>query len=90
MIGALALALLLAGAATAVVREKRGEAQRRCETSMPSIPARVLHVDVDWHVNDLGYDCVYGLYRGGRLEMPACPEHHYRPTGGSRCVPGTR
>jgi hypothetical protein len=85
VIGALAVGLI-GVAATAVVRETRSEAQRRCDASMPSFPARVLRVDVDWHVTNLGYDCVYGLYGGARLEMPACPAHHYRPTGGPRCV----
>jgi hypothetical protein len=89
LIGIVAVGLLAAGG-TAVVREARGQAQERCEASMPSFPARVLSVDVEWRVRDPGYDCVYGLRYGGRLEMPPCPEHHYRPHATRTCVPGSR
>jgi hypothetical protein len=90
VIGAVALGLVVGGAGTAVVRGARNDAQRRCEESMPSFPARVLQVDVDWRIRHLDYDCAYGLYQGGRLEMPPCPEHHYRPNATRTCVPGSR
>ena len=90
VIGALALGLIVVGAGTAVVHEARSEAQRRCEASMPSFPARVLAVDADWRIRSLGYTCVYTLRHGGHLAMPPCPDEHYRPNATRRCVPGSR
>ena len=90
VIGALALGLIVVGPGTAVVRETQKDARGRCEASMPSFPARVLAVDVDWRVRDFGYTCAYTLRFGARLEMPRCPAHHYRPNATRTCVPGSR
>lgn len=86
VIGALALGLIVVGAGTAVVRETHTDARRRCEGSTPSFQARVLAVDVDWRLRDFGYTLRYGA----RLEMPPCPDHHYRPNATRTWVPGSR
>jgi hypothetical protein len=54
----------------AAIHEIRAKAREGCNARRPPFPARVLGVEVDWQLSDLGYDCVYRLYGGGQLRIP--------------------
>ena len=81
----LVVLVVLVGA-SAGVRAARAHAIDRCEASMPSFPARVIEVGVDWRLASLAYECVYRVYHGGTLRMKPCPDGKRRPTGGESCA----
>ena len=83
---ALVTVLVALVGASAGVREARAHAFDRCEASMPSFPARVIEVGVDWRLASLAYECVYRVYHGGTLRMKPCPDGQRRPTGGESCA----
>ena len=62
------------------------DAQARCEASKPHFPERVIGVEVDWRLLDLGYECVYRLYHGFDRRLPPCPEGQGRPGALPECV----
>lgn len=83
---ALVTVLVALVGASAGVRAARAHAIDRCEASMPSFPARVIEVGVDWRLASLAYECVYRVYHGGTLRMKPCPDGQRRPTGGESCA----